>query len=160
MDLHEMIETAAKQCASVRELAQKIGVSDSNLTAAKAGRRGLPNSACGKLAEILNIDRWVVVAASDLVTEKNPEKRAYLTPFVLALPRKAATWIIAIASAAMIGTPAPTEAHAHDTFNESANAGNALPASNSGASNWHYVYLPIGSLRSLRSLTGSPQRSS
>lgn len=140
MELREMIESAAKISGSQTALAKDIGVRPDQLTHAKAGRAGLPEVACGKLAEILGVDRWTVIAASALVTERNPEKRAYLAPFVLALPRKAAAWLIAIATSAMIGTGAPTDVYANDTIKVSSMAGNALPASNSAVSNWHYVY--------------------
>ncbi len=93
MDLRQMIESAAEHFAEQKELANALRVSPNALTDAKAGRRGLPTYACGKLGEILGIDRWTVVAASDLVTEKNPEKRAYLAPFV----RHAAIVVMTIA---------------------------------------------------------------
>lgn len=116
MELREMIEQAAKLTGDQTSLAKAIGVDRNNLTGAKAGRRGLPEVACGKLAEILGIDRWTVIAASALVTEKNPEKRAYLAPFVLEMPRKAAAWILATASVATIGSIAPSDATANDTI--------------------------------------------
>ena len=83
MELRDMIENAAKIAGNQTAIAKVIGVHPNDLSAAKAGKRGLPEVACGKLAEILGIDRWTVIAASALVTEKNPEKRAYLAPFVL-----------------------------------------------------------------------------
>ena len=116
MELREMIETATKVTGDQTALAKMLGMPRNNLTDAKAGRRGLPEVACGKLAEILGIDRWTVIAASALVTERNPEKRAYLAPFVLELPRKAAAWVIAIATSAIIGTGAPTDTYANDTL--------------------------------------------
>lgn len=140
MELREMIEAAAKIEGSQNNLAKVIGVAPDYLTHAKAGRRGLPNIACGKLAEIIGVDRWTVIAASDLVTEKNPEKRAYLTPFVLELPRKAAAWMIATASAAMIGTAAPTDANASDTLNVSTPAESPAQQGFAGAD---YCRLPI-----------------
>lgn len=127
MELREMIEAAAKLKGSQNNLAKAIGVAPDYLTHAKAGKRGLPEVACGKLAEILEIDRWNVVAASALVTEKNPEKRAYLAPFVHELPRKAAAWMMAAASAATIGTLAPTETHANEIFKVSSPAPEATP---------------------------------
>lgn len=132
MELREMIETAAKMQGSQNNLAKVIGVAPDYLTHAKAGRRGLPEVACGKLAEILGIDRWTVIAASALVTEKNPEKRAYLAPFVQELPRKAAAWVIATVSAATIGLVAPTESHANDTLKVSSPALEATPDKEQG----------------------------
>lgn len=122
MELREMIESAAKIAGNQATLAKVIGLQPEALTAAKAGKRGLPEVACGKLAEILGIDRWTVIAASALVTEKNPEKRAYLAPFVLELPRKAAAWVLGLASAAMIATLAPTDSYANDTMEVSSHA--------------------------------------
>lgn len=122
MELRDMIETAAKSAGNQSNLAKVIGVHPDVLTAAKANRRGLPEVACGKLAEILGIDRWTVIAASALVTEKNPEKRAYLAPFVLELPRKAAAWVLGLASAATIATLAPTDSYANDTMEVSSHA--------------------------------------
>lgn len=127
MELREMIEAAASKLGEQRKVAELIGVHPDVLTAAKASRRGLPEVACGKLAEILGIDRWTVIAASALVTEKNPEKRAYLTPFVQELPRKAAAWIMTAASAATIGSIAPTDSYANDTFNIASPAPEAAP---------------------------------
>lgn len=127
MELREMIENAAKIAGNQATLAKVIGLHPEVLTSAKAGKRGLPEVACGKLAEILKIDRWTVIAASALVTEKNPEKRAYLAPFVRELPRKAAAWVIGIVSAATIGTIAPTDSYANDTIKESSPALQAAP---------------------------------
>lgn len=129
MELRELIEQAAKVAGNQVALAKVIGVHPDVLTAAKAGRRGLPEVACGKLAEILGIDPWTVVAASALVTEKNPDKRAYLAPFVRNLPRKAAAWVIASASAATLGAIAPSDANAYanDTIDVSSPALQASP---------------------------------
>lgn len=127
MELREMIESAAKIAGDQKHLAKVIGIAPNNLTEAKAGRRGLPVEACGKLGDILGIDKWTVVAASALVTQTNPEKRAYLTPFVLELPRKAATWMLGAATAAMIGTTAPKEVYANDTIKVSSPALQAAP---------------------------------
>lgn len=144
MELREMIEAAAKLTEDQKHLAKVIGVAPNSLTDAKAGRRGLPVEACGKLGDILGIDKWTVVAASALVTEKNPEKRAYFAPFVLESARKAATWLIATVSAATIATLAPTESYANDTLNVSTPA--EMPAPQ-GFTAGHYDTVPI--MRSL-----------
>lgn len=145
MELREMIEAAAKITGSQAALAKVIGVRPDQLTHAKAARAGLPEVACGKLAEILSIDRWTVIAASALVTEKNPEKRAYLAPFVLESARKAATWLIATVSAATIATLAPTESYANDTLNVSTPAEKPAPQ---GFAAGHYDTVPI--MRSIK----------
>lgn len=140
MELREMIEAAAKLAGDQKHLAKVIGLHPGVLTEAKAGRRGLPEVACGKLAEILGIDRWTVIAASALVTERNPEKRAYLAPFVLTLPKKAAQWLIAIATGATIATIAPENAHANDTLFVSTPAEKPAPQGFAGDD---YDTLPI-----------------
>ncbi len=145
MELRELIEQAAKFAGNQVALAKVIGVHPDVLTAAKAGRRGLPEVACGKLAEILGIDPWTVVAASALVTEKNPDKRAYLAPFVRDLPRKAAAWVIASVSAATLGAIAPGDANAYANVNDTMEVSSpALQSTQTqeGAPpcNWHYVH--------------------
>jgi hypothetical protein len=121
MNLQEMIEAAVEKIGSQKELAMTLGIDANNLASAKGGRRGLPAIACGKLGDILGIDKWTVVAASELVTEKSEEKRAYFSPFVLELPKKAAMWAIAAVTLSSIGV-APNDAqaqYANDTFNVS-----------------------------------------
>lgn len=128
MELREMIEAAAKVSGDQKKLAKAIGLSPNNITEAKAGRRGLPASACYKLAAILGLDPAVVVAASELVTEKNPEKRAVFAPFVLGVPRTAAAWILGLATVATTGALAPTDAYANDTFKVSSPALEPAPS--------------------------------
>lgn len=127
MELRQMIETATNSTHDQATLAKLLGLNPNSLTDAKAGRRGLPEVACGKLAEILGIDRWTVVAASSLVTEKNPAKRAYLTPFVQELPRTAAAWLLGIATAATVSL-APNDAQANDTIEVSPVPAEPCPA--------------------------------
>lgn len=126
MELREMIESAAKVAGSQANLAKTIGVRPDQLTHAKAGRAGLPASACYQLAAILDLDPAVVVAASELVTEKNPAKRAVFAPFVHGIPRTAAAWILGLATAATGGI-APTDAKANDTITVSSTAPEAAP---------------------------------
>lgn len=82
MELREMIERAAEKTGGQKELADKIGINPNNLTNAKRGERGLPTYACVKLAQLIGEDERHVIAASELVTEKNPERRAVWLPFV------------------------------------------------------------------------------
>ncbi len=82
MELKFLIESANQAAGTQSALAKRLGVSSMQLTHAKAGRSGLPVSACFRLAEILEIDAKPVIAASELVTEKNPERRAVFAPFV------------------------------------------------------------------------------
>ena len=84
MELREYIETGIKKVGSVVALAKLIGQNAANVTNAKAQRRGLPNYACVRLADLLSVERIEVIAASELVTEKNPERQKVWLPFVLA----------------------------------------------------------------------------
>lgn len=111
MQLREMIETGADKAGSQANLSKVIGITPDVLTHAKSGKRGLPAEACGKLADLIGVDRWTVLAASNLITEKNEEKRAYWAPFVLNGISSLAT-----AAAALLLTSASTETYANDTL--------------------------------------------
>lgn len=82
MRLREMIEKASKTADNQADIAKVIGVSAKALTEAKAERRGLPAFACVRLAQMIGEDERRVIAASELVTEKNPERRAVWLPFI------------------------------------------------------------------------------
>jgi DNA-binding transcriptional regulator YdaS (Cro superfamily) len=117
-----MIEEAAKKHGGMTKLAQELGIHPNNLSNAKNGKRGIPEIACGKLAEILEIDRWAVVAASALVTEKNPEKIKYLRPFTLEIQKAAASWIIGMGTAAIMTMGlSPTNANANEEMTSETN---------------------------------------
>lgn len=91
MDLKTYISKGIGQAGSLTALAEQIGVMRESLSAANAGKRGLPPVACGKLADLISVDRWDVVAASEILTEKDEEKRRYLLPFVLATAQNVMT---------------------------------------------------------------------
>jgi plasmid maintenance system antidote protein VapI len=109
MQLREMIESGAIKAGNQTNLAKVIGVHAEVIYAAKAGRRGLPASACFKLAAILGIEEKKVIAASELATEKDEEKRAFFAPFVL-------NGIAPLASALAVLSLliAPNESYAND----------------------------------------------
>ncbi len=82
MELRDYIEIGISKFGTITKLAEELGLQRESLSAAKAHRRGLPAYAISKLARILEIDPQVVTAASELVTERNEEKRRYWLPFV------------------------------------------------------------------------------
>lgn len=82
MDLLGYITNGIAKTGGVIALAEKLGVSRTHLADAKAMRRGLPTFACVRLAQLIDKDERCVIAASELVTEKNPERRAVWLPFV------------------------------------------------------------------------------
>lgn len=144
MELREMIETAAKLQGSQNNLAKVLGVAPDYLTHAKAGRRGLPVEACGKLGEILGIDKWTVVAASALVTQTNPEKRAYLAPFVQELSRRAAALLLTTATTALMATNA-NDVYADDTIKVASPALEAAPVQGLPVHEIHIMSTKAGS---------------
>lgn len=105
MQLSEIITKAIPRFPSEAALARHLGVAPTLLNDAKKGKRPLPLAACGRLAEIVGMDRYDVAAASDLLTEKNEQRRAYLLPFV-----RHAAGIMGLA--VMAGTALPHDANA------------------------------------------------
>lgn len=84
MELRNFIEAGEEKVGGRKPLALILEQAPNAITNAKANRQGLPNYACVKLAELLGVERIEVIAASELVTEKNPERREVWLPFVLA----------------------------------------------------------------------------
>lgn len=103
MELKEIIEKAEKAAGSQKALGLLIDQNPSTIRNMKAGAQGLPTYACIKIAEITNIPALTVIAASELVTEKKPERRAIFAPFV---GRAASVLIGAIVCLNMSTTPA------------------------------------------------------
>lgn len=69
------IEMGEKKAGKQAELAKILGISESYIRVAKAGRNGLPDAVCFVLANYINTDEASVIAASNLVTEKNENRR-------------------------------------------------------------------------------------
>jgi hypothetical protein len=82
MQLLIYINKAEELTGSRKALALALKLNANQITDAKAGRNGLPGFACVKLAQLIGEDERRVIAASELVTEKNPERRAVWLPFV------------------------------------------------------------------------------
>lgn len=161
MELREMIEAATKLVENQKLIAKVIGVAPNSLTDAKAGRRGLPASACIKLAKILEIDPIAVIAASELVTEKNAEKRALFAPFVLNLHQLQIV-LTGMITAALIGGTTATDAVASDTLNLSTPTTNPLYDSASATTNrgfTDYAHRDAKSSAAFPGLSGDPSYS-
>jgi hypothetical protein len=105
MKLKFFLETGEKTMKTQRALAKYLEQDDSVLRAAKAGKRGLPDYTCIKLADLIDAPRLEVIAASNLATEKNEERRKlFETCF-----SKAAGIILTVGAFSM-ATPSPVEA--------------------------------------------------
>lgn len=75
MKFRNYIENGERKAGKQAELAKILGISDAYIRAAKRGNRGLPDAICIRLADYINEERLEVIAASNLVTEKDEEKR-------------------------------------------------------------------------------------
>lgn len=75
MEMKKYIELGEKKAGTQLKLAEYLGQYDSGLRAVKAGKKGLPDAICIKLADFIEVDRLEVIAASNLVTEKDEERR-------------------------------------------------------------------------------------
>lgn len=82
MELKDYIEAGIEKLGNSVSLAKHLGQDPTVIRNAKGHRRGLPNYACVVLADLLGVERIEVIAASELVTEKNPERREVWLPFV------------------------------------------------------------------------------
>ncbi len=78
MEMKKYIEIGEKKAGKQKDLALILAIKDNHLRNAKSGRSGLPIEVCIKLADYINEDRLKIIAASNLVTEKNEEKRSIL----------------------------------------------------------------------------------
>jgi len=105
MNLKAMIQIAAREFENQRDLADALGVHPNVLTSAKRGARGLPAFACFRLAEILAIDPVEVIAVSELITEKDEEKRQVFIPFL-----RHAAGIMGVVVLSNFTAPSPAEA--------------------------------------------------
>jgi hypothetical protein len=106
-----MIESAAVKAGSQTNLAKVIAMNPNDLSSVKAGKRGLTMFACFKLAELTGIDVKKVIAASELITEKNEDKRAFFAPFVLNGIAPLASALVALSL-----TLAPEKSYASDSL--------------------------------------------
>lgn len=114
MELREIIELAEEKSGGRPQLAKALGIASNNITDAKGNRRGLPVGVCVMLADITGIEPMQVIAASELVTEKNEQRRASLLPYI----RHAAAITGAVVSAFVINVMTPTPAEAAPAMKE------------------------------------------
>lgn len=75
MDMKTFIEIGEKRAGKQAELAKYLNIRYTTLGLVKSGKRGLPEAICIKLARYIEADPLEVIAASNLVTEKDEERR-------------------------------------------------------------------------------------
>lgn len=124
-EFKEFIEIGEKKAGKQTELAKILGTRDTTLRLAKSGKRGLSVDICIKLADYINENRLEVIAASNLVTEKDEEKRKIFES-CFEKTNRAASFLIAVIFAAVISIT-------------SQNPANASTATISGAHSLYYV---------------------
>lgn len=98
------IEIAEKKAGTQIKLAEILNISDAYIRNAKKGRSGLPDAICIKLADYIGVERLEVIAASNLVTEKDEERRKIFESCL--------SWFVVVifASVLTVMTPSPAEA--------------------------------------------------
>lgn len=105
MDMKTYIELGEKKAGKQIELARFLGIRDTTLRLAKSGKMGLPDAICIKLADYIEANPLQVIAASNLVTEKDEERRKiFESCFTRAASIAAAALILAGSS--MTSSPA------------------------------------------------------
>lgn len=108
MQLRDYIEQGAKKAGSLTELGKMLDMSQPTISGAKAHKRPLTAMAIVKLAKFLDTDLESLIAANELVTEKDEKKRAFWTPFVE--HARAAGIVLALSIVTNFVTPSPAEA--------------------------------------------------
>ena len=74
MDMKTYLEMGSAKAGSNRALAKILGQSEVALCEVKVGKRGLNDAICIKLADYIEVNPLYVIAASNLVTEKDEER--------------------------------------------------------------------------------------
>lgn len=75
MKIKTYIEMGEQKAGKQTELGKILGIKENYLRNAKSGRAGLPDAICIKLADYIEVNPLQVIAASNLVTEKDEERR-------------------------------------------------------------------------------------
>jgi hypothetical protein len=117
MDMKTYIEIGEKRAGKQIELAKILGVRDSYLRTVKTGKNGLPDAICILLARYIEVDELEVIAASNLMTEKNEERRKI---FESCFKKTAEVTIMSI-FIAIISTMTPSTANAKQITNSNEN---------------------------------------
>jgi hypothetical protein len=82
MELKNYVEKGIEKAGGTAALAKLLALHAQQVTDAKAMRITLPVSACYALAELIEENTLEIIAASELVTEKKPERRAVFLKYL------------------------------------------------------------------------------
>ena len=83
MQMREYIEQGTAKAGSLTALGKLLGISQPDMSNARAQKRALPIDGAVKLADYIGADLRSVLAANELVTEKKEEKRAFWSSFLV-----------------------------------------------------------------------------
>lgn len=112
MEFKDYINAAIKKTDnSQRELAKKINVLEQNLTHAKNNRRGLPEEAIWRMAELIGVDPARIVEAQQYALAKTEEKREFWKRYIDGKNVAGIALLLAICAA-----PYPTKAEDSSTY--------------------------------------------
>lgn len=75
MEMREFIEMGERKAGKQVMLAKYLNVKPSTLRIVKSGRTSLTTALCIKLARYIEVDELEVIAASNLIIEKDEERR-------------------------------------------------------------------------------------
>ncbi len=78
MELKDYINMGEVEAGTQVKLATILDIKDANIRRSKRGITPLPDPVCIVLANLIKVDPLKVIAASNLVTEKNPKRRKIL----------------------------------------------------------------------------------
>ena len=107
MKMKKYIEMGEKVAGSQVELAKLLEIKPNYLSMVKSNQRGLPDALCIQLADYIGVDRLEVIAASNLITEKDEKKRKlFESCFTRAASIAAAALIFGASSTASFPTHA------------------------------------------------------
>ena len=108
MNMNEYLDKAQEKAGSQVNLAKILEISARYIRLVREGKRGFPDDICIQIADYIGVDRLEVIAASNLVTEKDEKKRKI---FESCFTRAASvTAAITLVGATSIMTPPPANA--------------------------------------------------
>ncbi|SET65015.1 Helix-turn-helix [Nitrosomonas marina] len=75
MEMREFIEMGEKKAGTQKQLAEYLDTRYTTLGLVKNGKKSLTTALCIKLARYIEVDELEVIAASNLIIEKDEERR-------------------------------------------------------------------------------------
>ena len=109
--MKKYIEIGEKKAGKQIELANYLNIQSSTLRLVKQGKKSLTTAMCIKLARYIEEDELEVIAASNLIIEKDEERRKIFES-CFKKTSKAASFIIAALFLAVISITSPNPANA------------------------------------------------